>query len=209
MIDIVKDQLYSSDYKKEEDPKFYVSEKTGRGPLSENWVEEYWNAVKSGNKRKDQNIMCAYKLCRVEFKYWGMQTKIEKFIHDSALRKTMVRAHKQAWTWQDEWVNLTMADIRKLEKETQEYLKTRMAGNNDSAMKENVDINQQNTSTEIDLNVIDKDNDNCEQLIAMEVPPNKSSSQSTSRDDMAEGRRKMWSRSNSKTGLPSPGINTN
>ena len=27
-------------------------------------------------------LMCAYKLCRVEFKYWGMQSKIEKFIHD-------------------------------------------------------------------------------------------------------------------------------
>lgn len=27
-------------------------------------------------------LMCAYKLCRVEFKYWGMQTKIEKYIHD-------------------------------------------------------------------------------------------------------------------------------
>ena len=85
VIDIVKDQLYSSDYKKEEDPKIYVSQKTGRGPLTDNWVEEYWNAVKSGNKRKDQNIMCAYKLCRVEFKYWGMQTKIEKFIHDSGV----------------------------------------------------------------------------------------------------------------------------
>lgn len=27
-------------------------------------------------------VMCAYKLCKVEFRYWGMQTKIEKFIHD-------------------------------------------------------------------------------------------------------------------------------
>lgn len=26
--------------------------------------------------------MCAYKLCRVEFRYWGVQTKLEKFIHD-------------------------------------------------------------------------------------------------------------------------------
>lgn len=27
--------------------------------------------------------MCAYKLCRVEFRYWGMQTKIERFIDDT------------------------------------------------------------------------------------------------------------------------------
>lgn len=26
--------------------------------------------------------MCAYKLCKVEFRYWGMQSKIERFIHD-------------------------------------------------------------------------------------------------------------------------------
>lgn len=29
------------------------------------------------------SLMCAYKLCRVEFRYWGMQTKLEKFIHDT------------------------------------------------------------------------------------------------------------------------------
>lgn len=44
--------------------------------------------------------MCAYKLCKVEFRYWGMQSKIERFIHDMALRNTMLRAHRQAWVWQ-------------------------------------------------------------------------------------------------------------
>lgn len=38
----MKDQLYGADYIKEEDPKSYVSEKTGRGPLSENWISDYW-----------------------------------------------------------------------------------------------------------------------------------------------------------------------
>lgn len=28
------------------------------------------------------SIMCAYKLCRVEFRYWGVQSKLEKFIDD-------------------------------------------------------------------------------------------------------------------------------
>jgi hypothetical protein len=42
-------------------------------------------------------IMCAYKLCKVEFRYWGMQSKIERFIHDMALRNTMLRAHRQVW----------------------------------------------------------------------------------------------------------------
>ena len=63
---------------------------------------------------------------QVEFRYWGMQSKIEKFIHDVGLRKTMQRAHRQAWAWQDEWNGLTIADIRRLELEAQEELAQRM-----------------------------------------------------------------------------------
>jgi hypothetical protein len=44
-----------------------------------------------------------------------------------ALRKTMVRAHRQAWCWQDEYFGLTMEDIRRLERETQMALKEKMA----------------------------------------------------------------------------------
>lgn len=126
VIDVVKDQLHGADYLREEDPRIYVSEKTARGPLDENWVEDYWSeckvsywlfAVKEHRAiralRHDalllwqlnglelmfylQNksmptpsgkaLMCAYKLCRVEFHYWGMQSKIEKFIHDVGKRR--------------------------------------------------------------------------------------------------------------------------
>ncbi|XP_069686277.1 protein retinal degeneration B isoform X6 [Periplaneta americana] len=128
LIDVVKDQLYGADYVREEDPKIYVSQKTGRGPLSDTWLEDYWNECK-GQKMpltNGKSIMCAYKLCRVEFRYWGMQTKLEKFIHDVALRKTMLRAHRQAWAWQDEWHGLSMEDIRQIERQTQEALKRKM-----------------------------------------------------------------------------------
>lgn len=46
VIDVVKDQLHGADYVREEDPRVYMSEKTGRGPLNENWVEEYWDECK-------------------------------------------------------------------------------------------------------------------------------------------------------------------
>lgn len=39
----------------------------------------------------------------------------------------MVRAHRQAWCWQDEWYGLTMEDIRQLELETQLALARKMA----------------------------------------------------------------------------------
>lgn len=39
----------------------------------------------------------------------------------------MLRAHRQAWAWQDEWFGLTMEDIRRLERETQDVLAKKMA----------------------------------------------------------------------------------
>lgn len=38
----------------------------------------------------------------------------------------MVRAHRQAWAWQDEWVGLTMEDIREIELQTQLALQAKM-----------------------------------------------------------------------------------
>uniref|UniRef100_A0A7N6AA41 DDHD domain-containing protein n=1 Tax=Anabas testudineus TaxID=64144 RepID=A0A7N6AA41_ANATE len=120
-IDIVTDPIAPHEYKAEEDPRFYKSMKTQRGPLLDDWIEEY------NNNPGKTPIMCAYKLCKVEFRYWGMQSKIERFIHDVGLRKVMVRAHRQAWCWQDEWYGLTMEDIRQLELETQLALARKMA----------------------------------------------------------------------------------
>ncbi|XP_065541138.1 membrane-associated phosphatidylinositol transfer protein 1 isoform X3 [Lathamus discolor] len=115
-IDIVRDPISPGEYKPEEDPKLYHSTKTGRGPLGDDWLE----APGTGP------LMCAYKLCKVEFRYWGMQSKIEQFIHDVGLRKVMLRAHRQAWCWQDEWTDLTMEDIRQLEDETAQMLAQKM-----------------------------------------------------------------------------------
>ncbi|XP_074527048.1 membrane-associated phosphatidylinositol transfer protein 2-like isoform X4 [Halichoeres trimaculatus] len=120
-IDIVTDPIPPHEYKAEEDTRLYKSNKTQRGPLQDDWIEEY------NNNPGKTPIMCAYKLCKVEFRYWGMQSKIERFIHDVGLRKVMVRAHRQAWCWQDEWYGLTMEDIRQLELETQLALATKMA----------------------------------------------------------------------------------
>ena len=79
-IDIVEEQLVpaSDCNQQDDDPRYYISTKTKRGPLSDNWIQEYWN-----DGKPIKPIMCAYKLCRVEFKYWGMQNKIERFIHES------------------------------------------------------------------------------------------------------------------------------
>ena len=67
MIDPAKDSIPSSDYKAEEDPKKFVSKKTKRGPLRDDWLNDY---IEDPSK---QPIMCAYKLIKIEFKYWGIQ----------------------------------------------------------------------------------------------------------------------------------------
>ena len=80
----------------------------------------------------------------------------------------MLRAHRQAWAWQDEWYGLTMEDVRKIEKEVQEQLARKMAANNDIFDKEAVIKLSRNISKSsgsiissqmVDLNLIDKDKD--------------------------------------------------
>lgn len=139
LIDPVKDPFPQKDYKKEEDPCKFVSNKTGRGPLSDDWLDEY----KSGNQKSP--VMCAYKLIKVEFKYWGMQSKIENFIQNG-LRNPMLVGHRQAWSWQDEWYGLTIEDIRQLEKQAQMELSKRMEFNSDEKSKSFVKHNQNNNS---------------------------------------------------------------
>jgi len=59
-----------------------------------------------------------------EFSQWNCCCS---FCISIALRKTILRAHRQAWCWQDEYQGLTLADIRRLEDETQRELNKRMA----------------------------------------------------------------------------------
>ncbi|CAL8076921.1 unnamed protein product [Calicophoron daubneyi] len=166
-IDIVRDSIAKNEYIPEEDPTIYVSSATGRGPLTADWREDYWRAQsvthelhsRSPTRTPDnqqpmdrlsplpKRIMCAYKLCRVEFKYWGMQKRIEQFIHDYALRKTMVRAHRQVWTWQDEWYGLTIEDIRKLEQETARALAKKMAEDDANEAEIQIDNSSSETSS--------------------------------------------------------------
>lgn len=127
VIDPIKDEVSSSDYCEEEDPLLYKSQKTGRGPMKEDWLEYY------RVDKPPSDVMCAYKLIKVEFRYWGMQNKIEHFIH-SGLRRPMLMGHRQAWVWQDEWCGLTIEDIRQLEEETKRILARKMGALSDNSI---------------------------------------------------------------------------
>ncbi|CAH1231597.1 PITPNA [Branchiostoma lanceolatum] len=140
-IDIGNDPVDRRDYNPKEDPSVYHSFKTGRGPLKGDWIKKL-------AKETDQAQMCAYKLVTVEFKWWGLQTAVEKFIQkekealmcayklvtiefkwwglqtavehfiQKSERRIFTNFHRQLFCWLDEWHGLTMEDIRRLEDET-------------------------------------------------------------------------------------------
>lgn len=73
--------------------------------------------------------MCAYKLVAFEFKWWGVQTKVESFIASVSMTKESVgkkhvlqafprlfaKFHREVVCWMDAWHDLSMDDIREHE----------------------------------------------------------------------------------------------
>ena len=81
----------------EANPAFYRSKKTGRGPLSESWEKD---ALQSGAP-----FIRIYKLLTFQFKWFGVQTRVEKVVSDFE-RGIFTRAHREVWLLQDEWHDL-------------------------------------------------------------------------------------------------------
>ncbi|KAJ1129556.1 hypothetical protein NDU88_007924 [Pleurodeles waltl] len=106
-IDIACDEIPERYYKESEDPKNFKSEKTGRGLLKEGWRDYH------------QPIMCSYKLVTVKFEVWGLQTRVEQFVH-KVVRDILLIGHRQAFAWVDEWYDMTMDEVREFERATQE-----------------------------------------------------------------------------------------
>lgn len=123
-IDIANDQIPPADYKEDEDPTKFFSTKTGRGQLKPDWRDT------------TKPIMCAYKLCTVEFKWFGLQGKIEKFIQTSE-RRLFTKFHRQLFCWIDQWYGLTMADIRRIEDDVAKELDNDIKGGEVKGMVSN------------------------------------------------------------------------
>ena len=80
--------------------------------------------------------MTAYKLVTVQFKWWGLQDRVENFIHTTE-KRLFTNFHRQVinivrmaeiimtvqvFCWMDKWHGMTMEDIRALEEETKNKL---------------------------------------------------------------------------------------
>uniref|UniRef100_A0A0B6YLQ1 Cytoplasmic phosphatidylinositol transfer protein 1 n=1 Tax=Arion vulgaris TaxID=1028688 RepID=A0A0B6YLQ1_9EUPU len=106
-VDIAYDQLPQKHYKESEDLTKFKSKKTERGPLKKNW------------KDVSTPVMCSYKVVRVKFEVLGLQGKVESFAHRS-VRDILLLGHRQAFAWVDEWIDMTMDDLREYEACTNE-----------------------------------------------------------------------------------------
>nr|XP_023675565.1 cytoplasmic phosphatidylinositol transfer protein 1 isoform X2 [Paramormyrops kingsleyae] len=106
-VDIAYDEIPERYYKESEDPRQFRSEKTSRGLLQEGWRDT------------QEPIMCSYKLVTVKFEVWGLQTRVEQFVH-KVVRDVLLLGHRQAFAWVDEWIDMTMDEVREFERATQE-----------------------------------------------------------------------------------------
>lgn len=122
-IDIASDEIPERYYKESEDPKYFKSQKTGRGQLKEGWRDTH------------QPIMCSYKLVTVKFEVWGLQTRVEQFVH-KVVRDILLIGHRQAFAWVDEWYDMTMDDVREYEKNMHEKTNIKVCNQHSSAVDE-------------------------------------------------------------------------
>ncbi|KAF0032629.1 hypothetical protein F2P81_014919 [Scophthalmus maximus] len=106
-VDIAYDDIPERHYKESEDLRSFKSKKTTRGSLQEGWIGT------------QDPIMCSYKLVTVKFEVWGLQTRVEQFVH-KVIRDVLLLGHRQAFAWVDEWIDMTMEEVREYERATQE-----------------------------------------------------------------------------------------
>ncbi|XP_042198400.1 cytoplasmic phosphatidylinositol transfer protein 1 isoform X2 [Callorhinchus milii] len=106
-VDIAYDEIPERYYKDSEDLRYFKSEKTQRGMLTEGWRDT------------QKPIMCSYKLVTVKFEVWGLQTRVEQFVH-KVVRDILLIGHRQAFAWVDEWYDMAMDDVRMYEKNMHE-----------------------------------------------------------------------------------------
>nr|XP_006124624.1 cytoplasmic phosphatidylinositol transfer protein 1-like isoform X2 [Pelodiscus sinensis] len=105
-LDIACDEIPERYYRSTEDPRYFCSVKTGRGPLEEGWQEH------------TKPIMCSYKLVTVKFEVWGLQTRVEQFVH-KVIRDILLIGHRQAFAWLDEWCDMSLEEVRTFETQMQ------------------------------------------------------------------------------------------
>uniref|UniRef100_A0A1I8EDP8 Phosphatidylinositol transfer protein N-terminal domain-containing protein n=1 Tax=Wuchereria bancrofti TaxID=6293 RepID=A0A1I8EDP8_WUCBA len=115
IIDIYDDSLLKkSDITPETDVREFKSKKTGRGKLPKDWIET------------TKPVMCCYKVVQVHFKMFGFQTMVEHVLQRQYPR-IFAKFNRELYCWTDRWYDMTIEDIKKMEREATEELKKQIA----------------------------------------------------------------------------------
>jgi len=111
VLDMVNDDV--DDYREDEDPKLVAVVKTRppRGPLRKNWM------VNSANLP----MVTAYKLVRVKFKWFGVQTMVESSLL-RLQRKLFLSFNRRVFCWMDQWADMSLRECREFEDATYRQL---------------------------------------------------------------------------------------
>jgi Phosphatidylinositol transfer protein len=99
-----------------EDPNMFKSTRTGRGPLAPGF-----------RNTSPAPLMTCYKVCKLRFKVYGLQTKAESWGHTSGLRSPFLQYHRKIFCWIDQWYGMTIDDIRAMESDTARITKEKLA----------------------------------------------------------------------------------
>lgn len=99
---------------KEFDPSTFKSAKTARGPLAPDFRETV------------DPVMTCYKVVKLRFKYFGLQTKAEEWGQASGIRVPFLEYHRKIFCWIDEWFGMSLEDIRAMEAETATITKQKL-----------------------------------------------------------------------------------
>eukprot|EP01013_Petalomonas_cantuscygni_P004293 TRINITY_DN1462_c0_g1_i1.p1 TRINITY_DN1462_c0_g1~~TRINITY_DN1462_c0_g1_i1.p1 ORF type:complete len:309 (+),score=92.72 TRINITY_DN1462_c0_g1_i1:223-1149(+) len=114
-VEVINIATDTVDDKKCPEPSAYKSTKTGRGPLTAaNW---YATATP---------CMVAYKLCSVTVAYAMVGGKAESWIQGFE-KNLFTSIHKKIFCWTDDWFGLSLDDIRRMEDETRERNRAKLA----------------------------------------------------------------------------------
>ncbi|EJW04480.1 hypothetical protein EDEG_01297 [Edhazardia aedis USNM 41457] len=105
-IDIAVDGEY------EVKPSDYISQKAKIGPLHKGWIEDF--------KKQNIPLMTCYKQVSIEINCFGLGWLVNEV--EKQLRKIFATSHQQMFCQMDDWYDLTIEDIRKIEEETKKLL---------------------------------------------------------------------------------------
>lgn len=98
----ITDPVPQNEYKINEDPLVVQTTKTNRGPLKKDWISN------------TKPLICIYKLACVEFKVFGLQSRVETYLK-GMYRQLFTNFNRQVFCWSDKWYDFSIKDVRQIE----------------------------------------------------------------------------------------------